>query len=39
MVNLKQLNDANKLSEAEYFLKYGQHPQIIIRQSKRFTGS
>lgn len=32
MIDPKKLRDAKILSEAEYFLKYSEHPSIIIRQ-------
>lgn len=29
-----KLRDAKRMSEAEFFVKYNEHPSIIIRQSE-----
>lgn len=32
-IDQQQLKDAKTMSQPEYFVKYGEHPAIIIRQA------
>lgn len=34
MIDSVKLRDARRLSEPEFFLKYGEHPAIVIRQDE-----